>query len=289
MNALTTALATIRRSPYQALVSILMLSVTFFVVYLFCYFVAGTHKILEYFETQPQIIAFYELETPPEAITALQKEMESKPYVETVTMVSQEDALAIYQEENKADPLLLELVTADILPASIEVAGNDLQSLVQIKTDLDAAEYIEDVIYQQDIVETLSSWTESVRTIGLGAIITLSTISFLFISVVISIKATHQRKAISIMRFIGATQWYIKAPFLIEGVLYGIFGSLLGFFAAVGMLLYATPWIKSFLGEMQLFPIPLEFYAVQLAAGTAAGIFIGAFASLFAVQRMIKR
>lgn len=289
MNALTAALTTIRRSPYQALVSILMLSVTFFVVYVFSFFVAGTHKILEYFETQPQIIAFFELETPDEAISKLQKEMETKPYVESVTIVNQEDALAIYQEENKADPLLLELVTADILPASIEVAGNDLSALTSIKADLDNAQYIEDVVYQQDIVETLSSWTQSIRIIGIGSIVTLATISFLVIMVVIGIKATHQRNAIGIMRFIGATQWYIKAPFLLEGLLYGITGSLLGFMAAIATLLYATPWIKDFMAEVQLFPVPMEFYAAQLGAGTLAGILIGAFASLLAVQRMIKR
>jgi cell division transport system permease protein len=289
MNALTTALTTIRRSPYQALVSILMVSVTFFVVYSFSYFVGGAHKILQYFETQPQIIAFFELQTPTEAITQLKQIMEAKPYVESVKIVSQEDALKMYQEENKADPLLLELVTADILPASIEVAGNDLQALQSIKQDLDTAQNVEDVVYQQDIIETLSSWTRSVRIIGVGAIITLATISFLIIMVVIAIKAAHKRRTISIMRIIGATQWYIKAPFLLEGMVYGAIGSLIGFIVAAGVLLYSTPWIKAFLGDIQVFPVPLTFFLAQAVIGTIAGSLLGGSAGFLAVQRLIKR
>ena len=210
MNALTSALTTIRRSPYQALVSILMVSVTFFVVYMFSFFVAGTQKVLTYFETQPQVIAFFELETPETSITALEKKMTEQWYVDSVKVVTQDEALKIYQEDNKNDPLLLELVTADILPASIEVAAKDLDSLVLVKEELEKASDVEDVEYQEGIVETLSSWTASVRTIGIVAIFTLSTISFLIIMVIIAIKATHKRNTIKIMRFIGATSWYIK-------------------------------------------------------------------------------
>ena len=289
MNAFTAALTTIRRSPYQALVSITMVTVTFFVVYAFGFFVAGAHKVLTYFETQPQIIAFFELETPSESIAELQSKMEEQWYVDSVKIVTQEEALRIYQEENKADPLLLELVTADILPASIEVAATDLNSLVLVKNELEKATHVEDVVYQQDIVETLSSWTQSVRVIGVVAIATLATISFLIIMIIIAIKAAHKRNTIKIMRFIGATPWYIKAPFVVEGIIYGFVGSLLGFGATMATLMYSAPWISAFLGEVSVFPIPTEFLALQVGAGTIGGIVLGGFAGLLAVQRLIKQ
>ena len=289
MNALTAALTTIRRSPYQALVSILMMTVTFFVVYVFSFFVAGTQKVLTYFETQPQVIAFFELETPETSIQSLEKKMQEQWYVESVKIVTQEEALKIYQEDNKTDPLLLELVTADILPASIEVAAKDLDSLVLVKEELEKAPDVEDVEYQEGIVETLSSWTQSVRTIGIAAVFTLLTISFLIIMVVIAIKATHTRNTIKIMRFIGATAWYIKAPFVVEGMLYGAIGSILGFGATVAALMYSSPWISSFLGEIKIFPIPMELFAAQVGIGTLGGLMLGGFAGLIAVQRLIKQ
>lgn len=289
MNSLTAALSTIRRSPYQALVSILMVSVTFFVAYSFSFFIAGANQVLSYFETQPQIIAFFELETPSSSIDTLKKQMEDQWYVDSVKIVTQDQALAIYQEDNKADPLLLELVTADILPASIEVAAKDLNSLVLVKEELEKAPDIEDVVYQEDIVKTLGSWTQSVRIIGLGAIITLATISFLVIMIIVAMKAAHKRSTIKIMRYIGATTWYIKVPFLVEGMLYGLIGSLLGFGATMAALMYASPWVAEFLGDVRIFPIPPEFLAIQIGVGTLAGMTLGGFAGLLAVQRLIKQ
>lgn len=289
MNSLNAALTTIRRSPYQALVSILMVSVTFFVSYVFSFFVAGADQVLSYFETQPQIIAFFELETPASSITALTEKMESQWFVDSVKVVDQEEALRIYQEDNKNDPLLLELVTADILPASIEVAATDLNSLVLVKDELEAAPDIEDVVYQEDIVQTLSSWTQSVRLIGIAAIITLATISFLIIMTLIAMKAAHKRGTIKIMRFIGATAWYIKFPFIIEGMIYGLIGSLIGFGSTMASLMYASPWVTEFLGDVSIFPIPTEFLVAQISIGTIAGMLLGGFAGLVAVQRLIKQ
>ncbi len=289
MNALTAALTTIRRSPYQALVSILMVSVTFFVGYTFSLFFSSANQILNYFETQPQIIAFFELETPDSSIESLKKKMESEWYVESVTVVSQEEALAIYQKDNQDEPLLLELVTADILPASIEVRAKDLKSLDLVQKELENAPDVEDVIYQKDIVDELSAVTNSVRIVGIAAIITLATISFLIIMVLIAMKAAHKRNTIKIMRFIGATAWYIKVPFILEGAIYGMLGSLLGFGATLAGLMYASPWISSFVGDIQIFPIPQEFLAAQIGIGTLAGIVLGGFAGLVAVQRLIKQ
>jgi len=289
MNALTTALTTIRRPPYQSLLSIFMVSITFFVVYTFSFFVAGTNQVLTYFETQPQVIAFFELETTPESITALEKKMSSQWYVDSVKVITQEEALTIYQEDNKADSLLLELVTADILPASIEVAAKDLDSLVLVKEELEKSSNIEDVAYQEGVVDTLASWTASVRTIGIVAIFTMSTISFLIIMVVIAIKATQKRKTIKIMRFVGATTGYIKTPFVLEGMIYGVLSSLLGFGATMAALMYNSPWISKFLGDIQVFPIPMELLAIQLGVGTAAGMTLGGFAGLLAVGRLIKQ
>ena len=68
MNSLTTALTTIRRSPYQALISILMITVTAFVAYSFTAFMMGSKIVLEHFETQPQVLAFFDLETESSVI-----------------------------------------------------------------------------------------------------------------------------------------------------------------------------------------------------------------------------
>ncbi len=289
MRSLTTALTTIRRSPYQALVSISMMTVTFFVAFSFSLIILGANQVLQYFESQPQIIAFFEIDTNQNDIAAAAESMKSKTYVKEVNVVSKEDALKIYQESNKDEPLLLELVTAEILPASIEVSGTSISYLSQIKSDLDVLEGVEDVDFQESIIQQLHTWTSNLRMIGLASVITLAVISFLIIFVLIAMKATAQKTAIGIMRIIGATKGYIKLPFMFEGMIYGVTGAFIGWLGMYAVLLYLTPWIKDFVGDISIFPISTQFFLLQLGVGLLAGILLGGSAGLLAVGRLIRR
>lgn len=289
MSAISTALTAMRRSPYQTLSATLMVSLTCFVAYAFSLFIVGTERILQYFETRPQVIAFFELDAPATTITSLAQSMETKPYVADVTVVSKEEALELYKRDNQDDPLLLELVTADILPASIEVSGKSSQDLDRIKTDLETAASVDDVVFQKDVIDSLSTWTSSVRLIGIGSVVLLSLTSFLIIMVIIGIKITAKKQAINIMRIIGATRWYIKSPFMIEGILYGLVGSLIGWAGMFGGLLYLTPWLQNFLGSIPLLPVPPAIFAIQVGVGTVVAMIIGAFAAMVASQRLIRR
>lgn len=289
MNSFSTALTAMRRSPYQTLAAIIMMTLTCFVAYSFSLVTVGTEKVLQYFETRPQIIAFFELDATTSEINTLSQNMQQKPYVEAVSVISKDQALEIYREDNKDDPLLLELVSADILPASIEVSGRSADTLPQIKDDLSKAEGVEEVVFQQDVLDTLTGWTRSLRFIGVGSIVLLGLTSFMLIMVIIGMKLTSKKNAIHIMRIIGASKWYIQAPFMFEGILYGLIGSILGWGTMYAGLLYLTPWIKDFLGTINLLPVPPEFLAIQLSVGTLVAILVGAFASLTATRRMIRK
>jgi len=265
-----------------------MVAVTFFVGFSFSLFVIGASRVLQHFETRPQIIAFFELETPIEEIEKTIEKIKSKPYVESAKIITQEDALKLYQEENKNDPLLLELVTADILPASIEVSGRNIESLINIKNDFDEFNQVEDVVFQEDVVAILSKWIGAAEIIGISAVSILTLISFLIIMTVTAMKATAQKKSIKIMRLLGATKGYIKVPFMYEGMIYGLVGATIGWLITFSILLYLTPSINEVLGEIKLLPIPLEFYIIHGIIGILSGVFLGGFASLVAIQRLIR-
>jgi cell division transport system permease protein len=289
MKKLQDALVAIRRSPYQSVLAMTVITVTFFVGYIFSLFVLGTDTILKFFETRPQVIAFFEIQTTTEEVEKAAKTMLEKGYVTDVNVVSKEQALEFYKQDNKDNPLLLELVTADILPASIEVSGRDVNSLNLIKEDLADLKGVDDVVYQEDIVENIQQWTSGVRSVGLVVTSVLSLVSFLVIVTLMSMKISAKRHAISVMKVIGATNWYISGPFVLEGILYGVMGSLLGWGAMYGVLLYATPWLQEFLGIIVNFPLPVGFFAYQLGIGTMISIVLGSGASLMAARRMLKR
>ncbi len=121
MNPFLTALTNIRRSPFQSIMAVAITTITLFVAYSFSLMIVGTQQILNYFETRPQVIGFFELDASISEINQVGENMQKKTYVNNVQLITQEEALNTYREENKDDQLLLELITADILPASIEV------------------------------------------------------------------------------------------------------------------------------------------------------------------------
>ncbi|MBU2543104.1 permease-like cell division protein FtsX [Patescibacteria group bacterium] len=288
MNPLSSALTNIRRSPFQSLTAIVITTVTLFVAYAFSLMILGTQQILNYFETRPQVIGFFELNTSTSEINQVGESMQQKSYVKDVRLITQEQALVTYREENKDDPLLLELVTADILPASVEVSADEVSSLVQIKNDLEALDEIEEVVFQQDIIDSLTNWTTSVRRVGVAVVVVLGLTSFLIITALVSMKVTHRKKTIQIMKILGAGNWFVIAPFFFEGVIYGLVGSLIGWIGMYISLLYLTPWLRDFLGAISLLPIPWEIFAIQLSIGTLLAILLGGFAGVTAVKRMMK-
>lgn len=289
MKKLQDALVAIRRTPYQSSVAILMVTVTFFVGYMFSMFVVGTDTILKFFETRPQVIGFFEIDAETVQVESLAETMRQKSYVESVNVVTKDQALELYRQDHREDPLLLELVTADILPASIEVSGNTVDSLAKIQTDLQGAQSVEDVVYQEDIVANIKQWTSAVRMVGLIATTVLGLVTFLTIMTLIGMKISARRNAISVMNVIGATHWYISGPFVLEGILYGAVGSLVGWSIMYALLLYATPGLQSFMGSIVALPLPWTILVGQVGIGTLIAIILGATASLFATSRMMRK
>ncbi len=289
MKALNSALVAIRRSPYQSTLTISMLTITFFVAYCFALLSIGSEKILSFFETQPQVIAFLKLEAKTEDAERISQNMQTKAYVKEVKVVTQEEALQLYQQENQDDPLLLELVTEEILPASVEVAAKDAKSLDAIKNDLRAESMVEDVALQEDVINNLVRWTNAMRLIGLFLLSALTLTSFFMIMTTISMKISAKRKNIQIMKFVGASNTYVSRPYLLEAMVISSVANVMAFAIYGAAILYLNPWLENFLNGVISLPLPWQFFAYQFAAGFGLAILLGLIASQSAVARMLKK
>jgi len=122
-----------RRNPYQSMAAVLTMFLTMLLTGLFFLATAGSSLVLQYFESKPQITVFFTNKAAAGDADALKKTLEATGKVASVKFVSKDDALAIYREQNKSDPLLLEMVTADILPASLEVSAMDPNFLHELE------------------------------------------------------------------------------------------------------------------------------------------------------------
>ncbi|MBI2195426.1 MAG: hypothetical protein HYU48_00045, partial [Candidatus Levybacteria bacterium] len=116
MKFFTTAWHNIRRSPYQAMAAVIIMVLTFLVVSFFTFLIVGSSRVIIFFESKPQVTAFFKDEAKQEDIALLKDELNATEKVASIKFVSKQEALQIYKEQNKSDPLLLDLVTADMLP-----------------------------------------------------------------------------------------------------------------------------------------------------------------------------
>lgn len=277
----------IRRSPYQALAALIIMVLTFFVISMFALLSFGSEKILNYFETRPQITAFLKDEITEGEIETLKARLAETGKVASLKYISKEEALAIYREQNKDDPLLLEMVTADILPASLEVSAIESASLPYLAEILKGGEGVEEVLFQEDVVAILTSWTQTIRKVGLILVSFLVLISLLVVLIIVGMKISMKKVEVEILRLLGASGGYIRNPFLLEGAFYGILGALIAWGLAYLSLLYTAPFLTSFLGEIALFPVPLWFMGALLGSEILLGILIGSLASYLAVRRYL--
>lgn len=288
MKIFKTARNNIRRSPYQALAAVFVMTLTFLFVSFFVFILYGSTKAIGYFESRPQVTAFFNNEVKQEEIDKLKNDLLATNKISSVKFVSKEEALKIYKEQNKDDPLLLELVTADILPASLEISTIKIEDLSEINNGLKNSPLVSEVVFQKDVVSILTSWTNALRNIGLALIIVLSLASIFIMVIIVGVKISQKKQDIEIMRLIGANSWYVRWPFIIEGVFYGALGAILGWGIASGILWYATPMLSAFLRGIPIFPIPLVFLLGLLGAEIMIAIVLGAFSSFVAVLRYLK-
>lgn len=158
-------------------------------------------------------------------ITKIIEQVESVNGVQSVVYESKKDALDKMKESWKDNAYLLEGLEANPLPSSLIIYLDDIYYSATVLQDMKAIEGIEDVKSYQDIVEQLLSITEAIRKAGIIVIFVLIAISTFIIHNTIKLTVNSRYREINIMKYVGATNWFIRWPFLTEGTLLGLVGA----------------------------------------------------------------
>ncbi len=288
MSYIKFAKRNIRRSPFQAIAASMVMFLTFFALMVFLLLAAGSQQILRYYESKPQVIAFFKDGTTNEDVTAIQNVLSQEGKVTNTKYVSKEEALKIYRERNKNDPALLELVTANILPASLEISAQTPEDLAPIAQILKQEPVVEDVIVPEDVVAALTSATRIIRWVGGATVIFLTLFATLVVLMVIGFKIRLRRDEIEIMRLLGASSSFIRAPFILEGMFYGLMGAFTSWIFVYILLWYFTPFLRGYLEEVALLPVNPLFMLVLLASQLLVAAAIGCLGSIGAVRRYLR-
>lgn len=289
MALLKLTLNHIRRSPFQSLVAFLTVFICFFILNFFLLINRGLSGVLNHFETKPEITIFLKDGLDEAKVESIQKELASYPEVKEIRYISKEKALSLYRDMNKDNPLLTEMVTASILPASFEVSAFNPRVLESISQNFSSRkDIVDEIIYQKDVIESLLSWTKIIRQSGLVLISVSVIIVFVMIFTLIGMKINNRKDEIRISRLLGASKFYVKRPFLLEGVIYGIGGSFLGFLLSFLIIYNFRTAINAFFQPIIFVPQLSLFEPILLVTEVLAGIIIGLSASWLGARRYIK-
>lgn len=296
---LNTALANVRRSPFQALAAVAVLSVTFFVGTLLSVLVYSSNQAINFFETRPQVIAFLINDAQPEQISTLQRKLNADSRVKELKYVSKEEALAIYKEATSDNPLLSELVSPSIFPASLEFSLTDLNFAEEVINDVKGEEIVDQVGFTASLggEATLGAVVSRLRRItwyirlGGGAFVgVLGLTSFLVLTIIITMKMHARSGEIEILDLIGARPGFVRVPIVLEAIIYSLLGAIVGWVMALILVLYSLPSLILYFGDIPILPRDtvelFTLFGIILASELAIGFFLGLIGSNLAVNRV---
>jgi len=296
-----TAWSYIRRSPFQALSASFVLTLTFFVATLVSVLVYSSSKLLTYFETRPQVIAFLKSDAVDADIADLQHRLQVNSHIKNVKYVSKEEALSIYKKATSDNPLLGQLVSPSIFPASLEFSVTDLSFAQSTIDELKGEGVVDSVGFTaalggetslNDVIGRLKTVTTYVRIGGIVFVGLLAITSLVVLLVITSMRVVGRRDEVEILNLIGATKGFIRSPIVIEAFIYTLFGVVLGWAIAFIAILYLAPTVVAYFGEIPILPKDaiglFELFGAILGIEIFAGVVLALSGSLIAISRVKK-
>lgn len=241
----------VSREPLYTFGAVTTVALTFLALNFFVFSVLSTHILLKYFEGRAQVSVFFLDSINEDQILKLKGDLEHDSRVAKVDYVSKKDALNIFRDREKNEPVMLSAVkSADSegsnpLPASLGIKANNIEDLPKLSEELQKVEGVKSIKFYKPVVDTFSRWSNSLKIISLILLTVFSLLSVLMI--LITVGATIHSKGIEveIMKLVGATDKYVKGPLVLQGIFYGVAASVLSTVIIYILLIAFLPTISS--------------------------------------------
>ncbi|MDR1798206.1 MAG: permease-like cell division protein FtsX [Clostridiales Family XIII bacterium] len=238
-----------------------------------------------------QIQVYLEDNVDPAQLDVLQTAIGGIPGVAGTTYLTKDEALEQWKEKWGENADLLDRMDTNPLPNSIIIEVADLNEATSIVAAVEPMVGVERINYSQDTVDKLLSVTRTVQLVSLVIILFLIFISIMVVSNTIKLTVVAREKEIAIMRYVGATNWFIRGPFLLEGVIIGLIAAAISS-ALVGVLYhyFVGRWGVEFLLLVSSSFVDEWFLTENLLIIFAAlGISIGACGSIISMRKFLER
>jgi cell division transport system permease protein len=283
------AFGSLRRNYFMTIAALVTVFLSMVVLGGVLVFVYTTDALLKEVEQKVEITVYLKTDPDPEQdqIDAMQSEILGWPEVKSSVFVSKQEALERLREDFKDNPEILDGLTGNPLPASFEIALVDPQTVNVVADRFSGNAIVDEVRYGKEIADKLFSFTSQARNFLLGFIVLLGVVAVLLISNTIRLSIFARKREVEIMKLVGATNWFIRWPFVIEGVTVGFFGALA---AVVVVLLLNSFLVGRIRDSLTFMTIPLDAvpYVLVSVILLLVGVVIGAAGSGIGLRRFLK-
>ena len=279
MRSLRDAFVTFRRTPLLSALSVTTIAFSLFALGLFGLVALNIREALDRLEERVELRAFVAEATPPEAVAVAAADIATFPEVLSARVVTQDEALARARRELGE---FRDVFEGAVLPASIDVrlkpGFRDPATVKSVAARVNTFAFIDDIRYGEEWIQKLYRLRTIAGIAGLVLGLAFASVSVIIIGATIRMAVLSRAKEISIMRLVGATDSYIRRPFLLEGFAKGVMG---------GLLALLLTWLARLLIDRYI--IETVFFDQRLAAlGLLFGALIGLVGSAVSVGRHLR-
>ena len=278
----------IRRNGFMSFASISTVAVSLLVLGMFLMIFLNTNNLAQYLESQVQVSVYMQDSATEKELASVKEKLAKMPGVVKVTQVSKTQALERFKKRlGDQEQLLHSLGKENPFPNSFEVQVDSPERIKVLTPQLGQLPKVETAKFGQEVVEHLFQLTKILRFGGILLVVFLAMATLFIISNTIRLTVFARRKEVIIMKYVGATDWFIRWPFLLEGMTLGFFGAVVAFILINSIYSGLLERIHATLAFLPLLPTsPLLLYVdlFLLVAGTG----IGALGSYISLRKFLR-
>jgi cell division transport system permease protein len=290
------AMSNFFRNGWLSLAAVTVLIMSLYILSLMFVITKTANGILLDVENKVNVSVYFKSDATQERMEGLQNELEKNGDVASINFVSRNQALENFKKNNANEPIIiksLEEIGDNPLLASLVVKAKDQTKYESIVSAISGSSYKDDISRvnfgkNKDIIDRLNKIISEIKKFGLGLVILFSVISILIVFNTIRITIYTHKNEIEVMRLVGASNTFIRLPFVFEGILYGLIATLISTVLVFLTIFLVNSKISTILTSQNLLSVFSHNVLLIIGVQLLVGILLVVISSMIAIRKYLK-